>query len=439
MTYEPIRPRQMPNIRTLLSPALLAYGISGTAAVASFVATILLSRGGGAALVGEYALAASTANMLATFAVLGLDRIVMREVAGDLREGLGSAARAKVTGMARIVLLVSLAVAALYLPLVLFGPLSALLDADQGAMLAVVIGILVWPLYRIACHGLRGAGMPIAAQFFEALPTWLFTAVILLLVFAQSITSAGQVTAIFLGLQLVALLGGGLLLWRRARTWGAPASIAMPDYLRAGLPIMAIAFLQTFSEWLLLAQISAKASSVEVGAFRVAFQVLTVTTLVLATGESYVAPKLAGDFRAGNIDRMWQRHRRATVLMLLLAAPLLLVAMVAPEWLMVTAFGPEFAVAAVPLAIMALGQFFNVLRGPLGAMLLMTGNEGVLLKITIGGLALLLVLSFVLIPRFGLVGAAIAYSAAIILRSVVGYVVARRLLVSATAVPPLQP
>lgn len=411
-----------------MSPALLAYGISGAAAVASFVATILLARSAGAALVGHYALAASTANMLATFAVLGLDRIVMREVAGDLRQGMGGKARSTLAGIAWLVLWVSIALSSLYLLLVLFAPVSALLSADQGAMVAVTIGILVWPLYRISCHGLRGAGMPISGQFFEALPTFLFAAVILVLALFSGIRSAGQVTAIFLGLQIVATAGAGALLWQRAKSWGEPLPVASPDYLRAGLPIMAIAFLQIFSEWLLLAQISATATAADVGAFRVAFQVLTIATLVVATGESYVAPKLAGDFRAGNLDLMWQRHQRATILMLALASPLLLIAILAPGWLMKTAFGPEFAIAATPLAIMAIGQLFNVLRGPTGALLLMCGHEAVALKLTIAGLALLLVLSFVLIPRLGLVGAAIAYSAPIILRCVLGYIIARRLL-----------
>ncbi len=63
-------------------------------------------------------------------------------------------------------------------------------------------------------------------------------------------------------------------------------------------------------------------------------------------------------------------------------------------------------------------------------MLLMTGNEGIALRLTLAGLALLLVLSFVLIPRYGLVGAAIAYSAPIILRCLLGYIIARKLLVA---------
>ncbi len=420
----------MAGARKLLSPALLAYAISGAAAVASFVATILLARSAGAALVGQYALAASTANLLATFAVLGLDRIVMREVAGDLRQGLGGLARGKLARIARVVLWVSLALALLYVPLLWFGPVAAMLSADQGAMLAVTIGILVWPLYRVSHHGLRGAGMPIAAQFFEALPTFLFTACVLLLVFSVGVGSAGQVTALFLAMQAIALAAGGYLLWQKARSWGPAISVEMPDLLRSGLPIMAIAFLQVFSEWLLLAQISATASAADVGAFRVAFQVLTVASLVVATGESYVAPKLAGDYRAGQIDLMWRRHRRATALMLLLAAPLLALAILAPGWLMRVAFGPEFVVAATPLAIMAIGQLFNVLRGPTGAMLLMTGNEGIALRLTLAGLALLLVLSFVLIPRYGLVGAAIAYSAPIILRCLLGYIIARKLLVA---------
>ncbi len=414
--------------RQLLSPALLAYGISGAAAVASFGSTLLLARTGGAAIVGHYALAISTANLLATLGALGLDRVLLRQIAGDLQEGIPGRARATLTTILLLVGLFSFALAVAYLVATWLGPVAQALGADQGAMLAATIGVLIWPLFRLAYSGLRGAGMPIIGQFFEALPTFLFALAILLLWLSTVILSSGQVTVVFLLAQLLATIGAGFLLWKKARTWGDPVEVEWSSLLLAGLPILGIGFMQISAEWVLLARISATATPAEVGAFRVAFQVMTIAMVVVATGESYVSPKIAADFRAGRLDLMWKRQRRATVLMFALAGPFLLLSLLVPEELLGIAFGPEFVIAATPLSIMAVAQLVAVARGPVGAMMIMAGLERQQLMLTIVGLALLLLLSFTLIPRFGLVGAAIAYAAPIILRSVGGYLIARRIL-----------
>jgi len=411
-----------------MSPALLAYGISGAAALASFGATLLLARTAGAAIVGNYALAVSTANMLATLAVLGLDRVLLREIAGDLQEGLTGLARGKLAAIVRLVGLVSLALAAAYLLATLFGPVAKTLGADQASMLAAAIGVLVWPLLRLAFSGLRGAGRAISGQFFEALPTFLFTLAVFLFWWTGQAVTSGQITTIFLLTQVAATAVGGLLLWRIARSWGARADVRHLNFLVIGLPLLALSFLQIFSEWVLLARISATSTAAEVGAFRVAYQVMTIAMVVGATAASYVSPKIAADFRAGRLDLMWQRHRRATVLMLCLAGPFLLLSLLVPEALMRVAFGPEFVIAATALSIMAIGQIVSIATGPIGALMIMAGLEKEQLFVTVAGLLLLLVLSFTLVPRFGLTGAAIAYSAPIILRTLVFHVMARRML-----------
>ena len=54
------------------SPALVAYAIAGGVAAASFLSTMILARVSGPAVIGQYALAMSTATLLASFAMLGL-------------------------------------------------------------------------------------------------------------------------------------------------------------------------------------------------------------------------------------------------------------------------------------------------------------------------------------------------------------------------------
>jgi O-antigen/teichoic acid export membrane protein len=65
-----------------------------------------------------------------------------------------------------------------------------------------------------------------------------------------------------------------------------------------------------------------------------------------------------------------------------------------------------------------MGQFFNVMFGPVVTLLLMTGRENDVLKATIVSTATLLITCFVLIPLFGALGAALACCVSIILLNI---------------------
>jgi O-antigen/teichoic acid export membrane protein len=71
-------------------------------------------------------------------------------------------------------------------------------------------------------------------------------------------------------------------------------------------------------------------------------------------------------------------------------------------------WGGEFVLGFPILAILAIGQFFNIASGPVAAILIMTNNEKVARNITVFTVLLNLILNYFLINNFGAVGAAIA-------------------------------
>jgi len=97
--------------------------------------------------------------------------------------------------------------------------------------------------------------------------------------------------------------------------------------------------------------------------------------------------------------------------------PLLVLAVFAP--LFQSLFGHGYVVAATALTIIALSMLANTGTGPNGALLQMAGRSGVILGIWAIGLAINIGLNVWLIPRMGLVGAAIAWTASIIFITIV--------------------
>jgi O-antigen/teichoic acid export membrane protein len=71
-------------------------------------------------------------------------------------------------------------------------------------------------------------------------------------------------------------------------------------------------------------------------------------------------------------------------------------------------FGPDFASAELALAVLAVGQLINAATGPAGPILNMTGFERDTTLITLVAAVVAVVLSFALIPTWGVEGAAFA-------------------------------
>lgn len=77
-------------------------------------------------------------------------------------------------------------------------------------------------------------------------------------------------------------------------------------------------------------------------------------------------------------------------------------------------FGEEYLEGKYVLIILVLTQFFNVLVGAVGQLLSMSGKEKILLRNNIILIFLNIILNLILIPKFGMTGAAIATSISIL-------------------------
>lgn len=406
----------------------MAYIIKGANVGASFLATLILARVAGASVVGYYSLAVTSATLVSIFASLGLDQVLLRQISGDLRQGETGKASATLRTLVRTVSISSMVLMAGYLLVVGFTPVTKWLAIDQQIMGAAVIGVFAAALFRMSLATIRGSGFPVAGQFFEGVPSFIFVAAV-----ATAWIGGVQLTAIlavvlFFVSQLFATLAGYFYLRPEVARWSPAQPIERKLLYRAGLPIMTSIFLAQATDWLLLAGISNVGTAAEVGAFRVAAQIMILLGAIVATGEAYIASYMAGDMRVGRPDLAWRRHRRATWLMMGIGGIPVLLCLLIPSWILGFVFGPEFAVAGPAMAIMACGQAVALICGPVGALLVMAKKENMLLWQALAAFVIVAVLSFILIPRFGLTGAAVAYAITIAFRKLIALLLAKRLI-----------
>jgi O-antigen/teichoic acid export membrane protein len=147
----------------------------------------------------------------------------------------------------------------------------------------------------------------------------------------------------------------------------------------------------------------------DVGVYSVALTMVGIMTMVQSNINSVFAPHIPELYASGNTSELVEIYYRVTRTNLAATFPLFVMYLLLADQIMAV-FGSEFAKGSLVLMILALGGLIDLGAGPVATLLKLTGHErflflGDLFKIVSTSATLLL-----LLPVFGLVGAAIAWS-----------------------------
>jgi len=119
---------------------------------------------------------------------------------------------------------------------------------------------------------------------------------------------------------------------------------------------------------------------------------------------------LAQLYAIGDKGKLRKVMMTASAVATAFALPLVLLFTLRGSWFLGLAFGEAFTASATALAIITGGQLVNAATGPVRLLLIMSGHESkATLSIVIGSVVNLL-LNAVLIPLWGINGAAVAFA-----------------------------
>ena len=392
---------------------------------------VLLARLLGPTQYGIYSFAFALITLLAVPLQMGLPLLLVRETA----KGRARSDAKLVYGIWRwsvTIVLVGSVLVILIGAILLFAGWRELSHATRWSFFW---GLLVIPLIALgSLHGaaLRGLDRVVLGQLPDYVMRLGFLATILLLwwLWSQEFT-APRAMAFHVVAGALALAISHIFL-RRCRT----AEIASSNlekwrprsWLKSMLPLGFIAATQvinTRADTLLLGLLTDAES---VGLYQVAVQGAQAVAFGLGSINLVAAPHFAGLHE----QRLKQKLQRLVTLSgrtVLLIALLVVVSLVlSGEVLIMLIFGLEYRMAYLPLMILAVGQLANAGFGLAGMLLTMTGHE----IATARGMALTaglnIALNLVLIPIFGIGGAAAATALSMALLNLILWKSARRLL-----------
>lgn len=413
----------MPFTRTLnrrsYESALATYGVYAAALAVRGVEVagklglyMLAARVLGIHASGLFFLCITFSTMVATFARAGLEKAGTRHVAAELALGEGEAARSamlRALGWSTLFGIgLSVLTAAAAKPLsdhVFKDP-----DLAHGLALSALL-ILPLNLSIMAGHILAGLKRGIASQLVQN-SLWPALTLLALLLGADRLDTL--LFSLAAAMTASALLGAVLIYERRAvfrRTITGTAA-ALPSLWQTALPLGIVELNQIALISLPVLLLGMVAEPASVGAFSVANRISILIWVVIVSIGTVAAPLFAEHHRRGEMDALRSLNRRVRGAVAVFGLPAI-AAMTAFPGPLLNLIGPGFDIAATALVIMAVGQFVNCLLPCQDVVLAMTGHGSRLRLLNIGQFAAAAILAAVLIPLYGMNGAAIVAAVSI--------------------------
>lgn len=409
----------------LRTQVIWSFALKGLGAALALAVSWGVARLYGSLGSGLYAIGQTTVQVIGFVAIIGLDSIMLRTMAREVRVDRRDLARGAVAVAVRVALPTALLMALL---LLLLGPrlASAIAEPGAGLVLAIVspavVGIVAM---RLGSFALRGAERPILSQVLEG-PLTSGLAVIMLggLALAPVLPPVWVLALVYTASMLITAAFGWIAWWRVVRHW--PAAVRPParPMLIAGVPVMISVVTGFGIDWLSIMLTSYFASPQAAGTLRVAAQTLLVTNLVVASFDAILGPRLAANWRMGEKAAIARAMRQTIIGCMAAASPLFILVLGWPE-LVMGLFGPEFVSGATALQIIAIGNLAALSSGPVGTLLIMSGHERWSIGFSLVGIAVLIGLSIWLVPIHGVTGAAIAVTSTIFARRILASLVVR--------------
>lgn len=407
--------------RPLARISLLSFLLKGLSMVLLFAYGLLLARLLGAEQYGIYEYAFAWLSLLLVPAVFGLDKIALRTFAASGGRGDWSEARGLLRWSTRSVGAGSL-VLAVATGYVAWAGAGREVTPTVLAIWVVCATLPVSALTLLWEGGLRGLHRVIEGQ----LPILIVRPLLAIVLLASAILGLGWPASAVVGLGtylaagFVAMLVAGIRLYGRrpAEMREASASIRPKAWLVSAIPLAVMAALYIANGRLGIILLGAMVGPEEAGIFALIGRGADLILFAMLAVNTALSPTFARLYASGDIERLQRVVTRGTLLMFALAFPVAACLFVFGD-LFLLLFGESFVVGLRAMRILILGQCLNIAMGSVGVLLTMTNREQLAMLGFGSGAVVNVGLAFLLIPRYGVEGAAIAATASIVIWNIV--------------------
>lgn len=392
------------------------FGIKIAATFLGLCTSILLAHILGAEGLGIYASVITWTSLLSIPATLGLDRLLIREVAIYQTQSAWGLMRGLLHWANRIILLVSIGLAG-----AAAGITWVLGNTSSQIQLAFWVALVSLPIASL--RNLRLATMKGLNQVVKGLLPELIIAPVLAIasiigtnwLLDRTLTATYAVTIHVVAVSITFVLGTRWL----DRALPKVVEKTTPEYrvkdwINSGLPLMLTGGMQIINTRADILMLGVLDGSESVGIYVVVSRGTQLIAFMLMAVNSVLGPTIASLYSEGKMLQLQQIVTKTSRTVLAIALPMTIL-LIGLRINFLSLFGSEFVAGENALIILSIGQLVKAATGSSGWLLTMTGNERYT-ALSVGISATLNVIgNATLIPIWGIDGAAIATASSLVI------------------------
>lgn len=383
-----------------------------------YIYTLLLARMLPASALGEYFMMFSIINILGLASVVGLDFGLIRYVSLFATEGDFTSARRVLKSSLIIGTLIGIVAAAglFYATPILK---ETFFDNSDTAVTGLRIFAIAVPFLVIA-RMFNATTQAMHKMQYQVISRDLVEQISKVLLSVVAVAIGAQLLGIVWANVASILIGATLSLFFSTlvlpkRMTSSPAvKIASPSVRRPELRLLKYSFPLAFSNllalmllWIDTLLLGYLSNSTNVGFYGAALRVATASAAVTVAFTTVFAPVIPELYNRGRMEQLSVLFKTVSKWIFICSFPIFLILALFSEPIM-RLFGSDFSSGSLALVLLAFGQLLSATAGPTGFMILMSGRSRIELFNMAASLSICVILCFILISKFGIVGAALA-------------------------------
>lgn len=398
-----------------------ALGLNIIEAGLGFLTAVILGRVMGAENYGLYSYAMALAGIFTVISLLGQDKFSIREIAKFHAKNNFLAVKTQALGATAKVMLFTLVitlVAALVLAVVPFSFSSEKHNTLYLALIVFVLSVLI----RLYIAFFQGIQKVITSLYPDKLirPLSFLLLVATAYLFVSDNLSAVWVISANALAALVALIALCVLWQKNTGNYGN-ANLNKTQFVtgwRPALPFALLAGISVVNSNVDILMLGFFVSDADIGIYRITTRIATLVAFALTAVNTVFGPNISALFAQGNMQQLQLNASKAALASLSIALPFFCVFYFAGYWVL-WLFGEDFTHGTNLLTLLSLGQLINAMAGSVGLLLMMTKHAKKAANSLLASVIVNVILNALLIPIYGVLGAAIATTASMVLLNVI--------------------
>jgi O-antigen/teichoic acid export membrane protein len=379
--------------------------------VMGFLLTLIIARYFGASGLGDYVLAIIVLRVFAMISKLGVDTTSIRVIASFASQNKFKS----IKYFRKKIVLLLIATTLVFSSIMYFN--AVLLASFIGANPEYIKlnSFLVLPMTFFILHyqSLRGLKKIAEFSFFYRMSETLFTIISILVIMQfnkdASVPIYGYVTSMCIVSILTFISYNYWFNVKSKEGINDQELDLMPlkNILAISMPLMFAQSVQFIMAWTDKLMIGNMMTSQDVGIYHIAFKLSMFASIGLMAINSIAAPKFAELYAKQDFDGFKKIVHQSTKLIFWSTIPLVAIFFIFPEFLL-GIYGEKFKIGVAAFILLSCGRLISSFSGSVGNILQMTGAQNIYAIILLFGAILNVLLNLILIPRYGINGAAIA-------------------------------